>query len=101
MSERSTTIRCSTLCTVTAPIRTQPAAPFGRIGSMIRNQAPPLSSRAVFATKNSRSCPTGFFVGKAYRLPASTDGPRQIVSHSVLERATNVPFGRTGSGFGA
>ena len=43
----------------------------------------------------------GFFVGKAYRLPASTDGPRQIVSHSVLERATNVPFGRTGSGFGA
>ena len=43
----------------------------------------------------------GFFVRKAYRFPASSDGPRQIVSHFVLERATNLPSGRTGSGSGA
>ena len=34
-------------------------------------------------------------------MPASTEGPRQIVSHGVLDRATNVPSGKTGSGSGA
>ena len=82
------------------PCGTHPAAPLGRIGKRMRSQGSPCASRAVFATRNSIGCPTAFRVANAQRLPASVEGPRQIVSQGVFDRATNVPSGRTRSGSG-
>ncbi len=72
-------------------MRTQPAASFGRIGSRIRSQASPVSSRAAVVIRNDTGWPTAFLEGKVHLRPDDVAGPRQIVRFGVRDLATNVP----------